>query len=386
VELLKTLKQDKVLKLMKNYFYPVISLASMLAIALGLNSCGGDSQNPAENNIGIKVPFQETIRPVGAGASFPATLYKNWFVLLNQAVPQLQFDYQSVGSGAGIERFTNNIIDFGASDIAMTDEQIARVKRGVLMLPMTAGSIVLAYSLPEVKDLKLSREVYVDIFLGNVTNWNDSKIAKANPGVTLPNRPISVVHRSDGSGTTAVFTSHLNDISPAWKKAIGTGTAVQWPTGKGRFIGGRGNEGVAALVSQTPGSIGFMEYGFATKSNLSMASLENKAGKFVTPSNESGSATLAQVELPPNLRAFITDPPGEGSYPIVTYTWMLLYKKYDNPNLAIAMEAMVQFGLTEGQKQAGQLGFIELPQNVKERIAAAADEITPDFKITLPAK
>jgi phosphate transport system substrate-binding protein len=369
---------------MKNYFYRAISLVSVLAIALGLNSCGGDSQNSAENSIGIKLPFQETIRPVGAGASFPATLYKNWFVLLNQAVPQLQFDFQSVGSGAGIERFTGGIIDFGASDIAMTDEQIAKVKRGVLMLPMTAGSIVLGYNLPEVKDLKLSREVYVNIFLGNITNWNDPKIAKDNPGVTLPNRLIAVVHRSDGSGTTAVFTRHLNDINPAWEKAIGTGTAVQWPTAKGRFIGGRGNEGVAALVSQTPGSIGFMEYGFATKSNLSMASLENKAGKFVAPSNESGSATLAQVELPPNLRAFISDPPGEGSYPIVTYTWMLLFKKYDNPNLAIAMEAMIQFGLTEGQKQAGQLGFIELPQNVKERIAAVADEITPDFKITLP--
>lgn len=371
---------------MKNYSYRVISFVSMLAIALGLNSCGGDSQNPTENDIGIKLPFQDTIRPVGAGASFPATLYKNWFVLLNQAVPQLQFDYQSVGSGAGIERFTNNIIDFGASDIAMTDEQIAKVKRGVLMLPMTAGSIVLGYNLPEVKDLKLSREVYVNIFLGNITNWNDPKIAKDNPGVTLPNQLIAVVHRSDGSGTTAVFTRHLNDINPAWAKAIGTGTAVQWPTAKGRFIGGRGNEGVAALVAQTQGSIGFMEYGFATKSNLSMASLENKAGKFVAPSNESGSATLAQVELPPNLRAFISDPPGEASYPIVTYTWMLLFKKYDNPNLAIAMEAMVQFGLTEGQKQAGQLGFIELPQNVKERIATAADEITPDFKITLPAK
>jgi phosphate transport system substrate-binding protein len=207
---------------MKNYSYRVINFVSMLAIALSLNSCGGDNQNATENNVGIKIPFQETIRPVGAGASFPTTLYKNWFVLLNQAVPQLQFDYQSVGSGAGIERFTNNIIDFGASDIAMTDEQIARVKRGVLMLPMTAGSIVLAYNLPEVKDLQLSREVYVDIFLGNITNWNDSKIAKANPGVTLPNRQIAVVHRSDGSGTTAVFTSHLNDISPDWAKAIGT--------------------------------------------------------------------------------------------------------------------------------------------------------------------
>jgi len=192
-----------------------------------------------------------------------------------------------------------------------------------------------------------------------------------------------VVHRSDGSGTTAVFTNHLSDVSPEWKKTIGAGTAIQWPTNKGSFIGGRGNEGVTALISQTQGSIGFIEYGFARKSNLSMATLENKAGKFVAPNNESGTATLAQVELPENLRAFITDPPGDNSYPIVTYTWMLLYKKYDNPNLAIAMEAMIQFGLTEGQKQAAQLGFIELPPNVRERVAKVADEITPDFQIKL---
>jgi phosphate transport system substrate-binding protein len=368
---------------MKNHAYRALSFLSVLAISLGLTNCGGNQQKASENSLGITLPFPETIRPIGAGASFPAPLYKNWFVLLNNAVPQLQFDFQSVGSGAGIERFTNGVIDFGASDIAMTDEQIAAVSRGVLLLPMTAGSIVLGYNLPGVQDLKLTREVYVDIFLGKITNWNDPKIARANPSLTLPDRPITVVHRSDGSGTTGVFTKHLSSISPEWEKAIGTGTAVEWPTKRGTFIGGRGNEGVAALLAQTQGSIGFLEYGFATKSNLSMAALENKAGKFVAPSNESGSETLAQVELPDNLRAFITDPPGEKSYPIVTYSWMLLYKKYDDPKKAIAMEAMIQFGLTEGQKQASPLGYIELPPNVREKVAAAADTITPDFQIDI---
>jgi len=368
---------------MKNYLSRFICFLLALFMTVGLSNCGGDNQTASENNLGIKLPFQETIRPVGAGASFPAPLYKSWFVALNQAVPQLQFDFQSIGSGAGIERFTTGVIDFGASDIAMTDDQIAKVTRGVLLLPMTAGSIVLTYNLPDVKDLKLSREAYVDIFLGNITNWSDPKIAQSNPGITLPNRPITVVHRSDGSGTTGVFTKHLSEISPAWKKEIGQGTAVQWPAGKGTFVGARGNEGITALVGQTQGSIGFVEFGFASKNNLSMAALENKGGKYIAPSNESGTATLSQVELPENLRAFITDPPGDESYPIVTYTWMLLYKKYDNANLAIALEAMIQFGLTEGQKQAGQLGYIELPQNVREKVAAAADQITPDFQIKL---
>ncbi|MBR8830927.1 MAG: Phosphate-binding protein PstS [Chroococcopsis gigantea SAG 12.99] len=365
---------------MENVLNNSIITALVITSLMGLSACDG---NRGENSLGINLPFKDTIRAVGAGASFPAPLYKNWFVLLNQQVPQLQLDFQSVGSGAGIERLTQGVIDFGASDIAMTDTQIAKVSRGVLMLPMTAGSIVLAYNLPGVKDLKLSREAYVDIFSGKITRWNDPKIALSNPGVNLPDQSISVVHRSDGSGTTSVFTNHLSAISPVWKKDIGAGTAVEWPRNKGTFVGGRGNEGVTSLIAQTAGAIGFLEYGFASKSNLTMASLENKAGKFVAPSGESGSKALAQVQLPENLRAFITDPEGDESYPIVTYTWMLLYKKYDEPNKAIAMEAMIQYGLTEGQVQAKQLGYIPLPDNVKERVAAVADTITPDFKINL---
>jgi phosphate transport system substrate-binding protein len=368
-------------------------------ISLTLASCGGGekaqspsespsaSPNQAEQPQGTMPPitlaFTDNVRANGAGASFPAPLYQNWFVLLSRQVPQLQFNFQSVGSGAGIEQFTSGTVDFGASDIAMTDEQMAKVSRGVLLLPVTAGSIVVAYNLPGVEGLKLSRQNYTDIFSGNITNWNDPKLAESNPDLKLPDRRITVVHRSDGSGTTAVFTKHLSEISPDWKKVIGTGTSVEWPTTKGTFIGGRGNEGVTALIGQTQGSIGFLEFGFANKTKLAMAALENKAGKFVAPNNESGSYTLSQVELPDNLRAFITDPPGEESYPIVTYTWMLLFKKYNNPNKAIAMEAMIQFALNEGQKQAGPLGYIELPTNVRERVAKAADEITPDFQIKL---
>ncbi|MFB2839295.1 phosphate ABC transporter substrate-binding protein PstS [Floridanema evergladense] len=331
------------------------------------------------------LPFEQRMRVNGAGASFPAPLYQGWFRNLSLKEPRLQFNFQSVGSGAGIERFTTGVVDFAASDIGMTDEQIAKINRGVVLLPMTAGSLVLAYNLPGVKNLKLSRQAYVDIFLGKITKWNDPKIAQSNPGVKLPNQNITVVHRSDGSGTTAVFTRHLGEISPEWKKKVGVGTAVQWPSGAGKtFIAGRGNDGVTGLVGQTPGSIGYIEYSFAKKNNLSMAELQNKAGKFVAPSNKSGSETLAQVELPDNLLAFITDPPGAGSYPIVTYTWMLLYKKYDDPNKAIAMEAMVQYCLTDGQKLSPQLGYIQLPSNVIKKVAAAADRLSPDFQITIP--
>ncbi len=364
--------------------FRLMTTSGLLLIAVSLSSCNLDQSSPNEatgNAPPIKLPFQNTMRVNGAGASFPAPLYQNWFVQLNREVPQLQFNFQSVGSGAGIERIIQGVVDFSASDVAMTDEQIAQVRRGGLLLPMTAGSIVLAYNLPGVEDLKLPRSVYVDIFLGNITNWNDPKIAEANTNSDLPAQPITVVHRADGSGTTSIFTQHLSAISPQWKDRVGAGTAVQWPSGRGIFVGARGNEGVTSVINQTRGAIGFIEYGFARKSNLTTASLENQAGKFVAPSNESGSQTLAQVELPENLRAFITDPSGETSYPIVTYTWMLLYKTYDDPNKAIAMEAMIQYGLNQGQATAAQLGYIALPLNVRQSVAAAADEITPDFTI-----
>ncbi|MCU0526029.1 MAG: phosphate ABC transporter substrate-binding protein PstS [Elainella sp. Prado103] len=368
---------------MKKHTTAVLGFLLAFTATISFTACG--STDRPQPTVEINLPFEQTIRANGAGASFPAPLYQNWFRNLNAKEPQLQFNFQSTGSGTGIERFTQGVVDFAASDIAMTDEQIAQVKRGVVLLPMTAGSIVLAYNLPEVKDLKLTREAYIDIFMGKITNWNDPKIAQANPDISLPNQNISVIHRSDGSGTTAVFTQHLSEISPEWKQSIGSATTVQWPSGSGKtFLGGRGNEGVTAIVSQTPGAIGFMEYSFASKANLSMAALENQSGQFITPSNESGSQALAAFELPENLRAFITDPPGDSSYPIVTYTWMLLYKQYDDPNKAIAMEAMVQYGLTDGQKQAPPLGYIELPPNVVKAVATAADQISPDFNITIP--
>jgi len=248
---------------------------------------------------------------------------------------------------------------------------------------VTAGGIVFAFNLPGIDELNLSRDVYVDIALGRITRWNDPRIAEDNPDVDLPDRSITFVHRSDGSGTTGVLTMHLSDISEDWANEVGQGTTVQWGSAGGSFIGSRGNEGVTASVMQTEGAIGYVEYGYATNNNIPMASLENASGEFVFPNNETTSATLANVELPDNLRAFITDPEGENSYPIVTYSWIMVYEEYDDPQVAIAIEAMIQYALTDGQNVAEELGYIALPLNVARRVAEAADQLTDEFSITV---
>ncbi|NES79426.1 MULTISPECIES: phosphate ABC transporter substrate-binding protein PstS [Okeania] len=345
---------------------------SAVALTIGLAACGGGGDTDGTGG-GAQVNL------VGAGASFPAPIYQRWFQDLSQSDPNLQVDYQSVGSGAGVERFTQELVDFGASDVAMTDEEIAQVGRGVILLPMTAGSIVLAYNLPDVSGLKLSREVYVDILLGKITNWNDPKIAAINPDITLPDQTITVVYRSDGSGTTGVFTKHLSAISPEWKEKVGEGKTVQWPVG----IGGAKNDGVTAQIRQSEGAIGYVEYGFAKSAGLNMASLENSSGKYIEPTAESATATLEAVVLPENLRAFITDPEGDNSYPIVTYTWMLAYGQYDDAGKAQGIEKMIEFGLNEGQKISGEIGYIPLPDNVRQKVLETADKISPDYNMTL---
>ena len=309
-------------------------------------------------------------------------IYERWFKDISQKYDNLRVNYQSVGSGAGVRQFIAGTVDFGASDVAMKDEEIAKVERGALLLPMTGGSVVFAYNLPGVEELKLPREVYTNILLGKITKWNDAAITAANPGVNLPDQNIQVVHRSDGSGTTAVLTQHLSAISDDWKNGPGEGKTVSWPTG----IGAKGNEGITAQVKQTPGSIGYVEYGYAKNQGLTAATLENKEGEFVAPSDEAASNALGGIELPENLRAFVTDPEGKESYPIVTYTWILAYKQYDNPAKAKAMEAMIEYGLTEGQKAAPELGYVPLPQSVVDKVAAAADTLSHDYNINVAAK
>lgn len=315
----------------------------------------------------------DTITLNASGATFPAPLYGRWFAEYNKLHPEVRINYQSVGSGQGIKSFTGGLTDFGASDAAMSDAEIAAVKDGgVTLLPMTAGSIVLSYNLPGVTaSIQLPRDVYPAIFLGQITKWNDPKIAAANPGVTLPDLAITVAYRADGSGTTYNFTNHLAAISPDFKAKVGSGKTVKWPAG----VGGKGNEGVAALIKQTPGTIGYVEYGYAQQIKLPMATLQNQAGKFVAPTPESGSTALSLVELPANLRAFVTDPAGDGSYPIVTFTWWLCHTQYTKPGVADAIKGLAAWCLTDGQKLAPDLGYLPLPANVVAKVQDAANQI-----------
>lgn len=356
-------------------------VASALALTFGLISCSGGTNtgtDTAANTTGTtteggtQIAGGQNVRLNGAGASFPAPLYETWFAEYNKQHPNVQISYQSVGSGAGVKQFTEGTVDFGASDVAMKDEEIEKVQRGVLMVPMTAGSIVLAYNLPGVENIKLSRDAYTGILLGKITNWNDPAIAAENPNAQLPDKPITVIHRSDGSGTTGVFTKHLSEVSADWKNGPGEGKTVEWPVG----TGAKGNEGVTELIKQTEGSIGYVEYGYAKNQGLSMASLENKAGKYVEPTPEAASKTLDAVELPENFRAFIADPEGDDSYPIVTYTWLLAYKQYDDPAKAEAVEDMIEWSLNSGQQFSKDLGYIPLPEGVVKKVMPTVEQIS----------
>jgi phosphate transport system substrate-binding protein len=252
---------------------------------------------------------------------------------------------------------------------------MAQVNGGVQLLPMTAGSIVLAYNIPGVPDgLKLSREVYPKIFMGEIKKWNDPLIVKDNPKLKLPDQDITVVRRADSSGTTFVFTQHLSAISEAWKKAIGHGTTVNWPASD-KIVAAPKNDGVTATIKQTPGAIGYIEYGFAKMAKMNVAALQNRAGKFIMANEESERETLARATMPPDLRVWLPDPEGEGSYPIVTYTWMLFRKQNADAKKAEAMRQMVHYCLTEGQKIAGKMGFIPLPPNVVEVVMKASQNI-----------
>lgn len=317
----------------------------------------------------------ESVRLTGSGASFPAPIYLTWFKDFSNNTPGVTVDYQSKGSGAGVQDFLNKTVDFAASDSAMKEEDIAKVAEGVQLLPMTAGEIVLAYNLPgNPQGVKLPRDVYSNIFLGKITQWNDPQIVAANPELKLPDLPITVVVRADSSGTTAVFTKHLSAINAEFNKELGEGNTVNWPASD-RFIKSPKNDGVTATVRQTPGSIGYIEYGFAKLAKVDFAVLQNKAGQYVVPNAESGAEALAAVKMPENLVAWLPDPDGAKSYPITTYTWMIFRKDNGNPAKAKALRDMVEYSLTEGQKIADSMGYIPLPQSVIDQVRKASANI-----------
>jgi phosphate transport system substrate-binding protein len=336
--------------------------------ALGLQLSAA-SPAIAQTSAGGKVVLQ------GAGATFPAPLYKKWIGVFTAQNPDVGVEYKDVGSGEGVQRFLAQTVDFGASDAAMTDEQMARVANGARLVPATAGMVVLAYNLPGVRGaLKLSREVYADIFLRKIVKWNDPQIQALNPDLKLPNRSIVIAARQDRSGTTFALANHLNAISPEWQRGPGVGYSIDW---SGRAMLARGNEGVAGLVKLSEGALGYMEYGFAERLRLPMAQLQNKAGRYVAPSGGSGQAALASGvrQMPDNLRLYLPDPEGEDSYPIVSLTWLLLYERYPDPQKSAALKRFVTWGLSLGQSYGPELGYIALPADVTSRSRAALERI-----------
>jgi phosphate transport system substrate-binding protein len=300
----------------------------------------------------------------GAGATFPAPLYERYAREVRKKHPELKVNYQAIGSGGGIRQTIAGTVDFGASDAAMKDDEIAKVKNGIILVPTAGGAVSVVYNLPGVNKLRLSRKTLPDIFSGKITNWNDQQIKADNPGVNLPNQPIKFVVRADSSGTTFIFTNHLSSINPYFRGRIGANTAPKWTLPN--VLRGKGNPGVAALVSRTPGAIGYVEYDYATKNNLRSAEVQNKKGEFVAPSLAASNAALSTVTFPANYRVFVGDP-AQG-YPIVGLTWMMIYQKYSSPSKADAIKKWINWVLKDGQQFNDDLNYTKIPTDVVNRV------------------
>lgn len=301
-----------------------------------------------------------------AGATFPAPIYQKWFGDYHTAHPEVQINYQSIGSGAGIQQLTAGTVDFGASDMPMTDEQLSKIKVHTLHFPTVAGGVVPTYNIPGATlDLKFSGETLADIYLGKVKKWNDAAIAKENPGAKLPSEDIVVVHRSDGSGTSFVWTDYLSKISPEWKSKVGANSSVSWPVG----LGGKGNEGVAGAVKQTPYSIGYVELLYAVQNKMPFGAVKNAAGNYVKASLESVTEAVAGAAktIPEDFRVSITNAPGKNTYPISSFTYLLIPTQLPDAKKAATIKAFLQWMLTTGQKSAGSLDYAPLPKEVVAR-------------------
>jgi phosphate transport system substrate-binding protein len=305
----------------------------------------------------------QTVKIDGAGATFPNPIYTKWFAEYNKLHANVEINYQSIGSGGGIRQLTNQTVFFGATDGPMTKEQLDGAPGKVLHLPTVLGGVVPVYNIPGFDgELKFSGDVLAKIIMGTITKWNDPALAKDNPGVNLPASDITVVHRADGSGTTYIFVDYLSKVSPEFKSKVGVATSVSWPTG----VGGKGNEGVAGLVKQTPGSIGYVELIYAIQNKIPYGSVKNTAGEFVKSSLESvtKAASAAATQMPPDFRVSITNAPGNGVYPISSFTWLLLYESPKDKTKAKIMVDFMQWALTDGQKFANELGYAPLPDGV----------------------
>jgi phosphate transport system substrate-binding protein len=307
----------------------------------------------------------------GAGATFPNPIYQKWFSEYNKAHPNVEINYQSIGSGGGIQQVTKETVFFGASDATMTDEQLKSAPGHLMHFPTVLGAVVPVYNVPGATDLKFNGPMLADIYLGKITKWNDPAIAKLNPGVKLPTTDITVVHRAEGSGTTFIFVDYLSKVSPEFKTKVGVNASVNWPAG----VGGRGNEGVSGLVSQTPGSIGYVELIYAIQNKIAYGSVQNAGGEFIKASVDAvtKAAAGASANMPADFRVSITNAPGQGVYPISSFTWILLYEDAKDKGQARTMVDFMKWALSDGQKYCADLGYAPLPASVvKMELAALA--------------
>jgi phosphate transport system substrate-binding protein len=375
-------------------------LAPVLCLALTLG-CGGSS-GPAPQGEGTpadqakaaapdkgeaapaaKPPAPENIDLQGAGATFPFPLYSKWVSEYQKVDPRVRINYQSIGSGGGIRQITAKTVDFGASDAPMNAEELAKMPGPVVHIPTTLGAVVVAYNLPGVSELKLSPEVLTGVFLGDIKTWNDKKLAALNPGVKLPKDPIAVAYRSDGSGTTAVFTEYLSKVSPSWKTKVGAGKSVKFPVG----MGAKGNEGVAGQLKTSPGTIGYVELAYAKQTNLTYASIRNQAGKFVAPALEGISAAAASVvaSMPDDLRVSIVDAPGEATYPISAFTYVLLYQDQADATKGKALAQFLWWAVHEGESFGPALSYAPLPPEVVTKVEAKLRALRAGGQALLPS-
>jgi phosphate transport system substrate-binding protein len=307
----------------------------------------------------------------GAGATFPYPIYSKWFDAYTKVDPSVRFNYQSIGSGGGQKQIMAQTVDFGASDGPMSDDNLSKAPGKLLHIPTVAGADVVAYNLPGNPALKLDADTIAGIFLGEIKKWNDPKIVALNSGVALPDQEIVVVHRSDGSGTTYIWTDYLSKISPEWKSKVGTNTSVNWPTG----IGGKGNEGVAGQIKQTPGALGYVELIYAIQNKMPYADVKNAAGKFVKASLESITAAMATAQIPDDFRFSITNASGDAAYPICGATWLLVYEQQQDATKGKKLVEFLKWAQKDGEKMAKDLDYAPLPESLQARVLKRIEEI-----------
>ena len=333
---------------------------TFVAVALTV-ACGGGGSGPVRPPSEASTTGTSQIN--GAGATFPYPIYSKWFSEYNKLHSNVQINYQSIGSGGGIRQLTERTVFFGASDQPMSDEMLAKAPGAILHFPTVLGAVVPIYNVEGLNtQIKFTGQVLADIFLGKITKWNDPAIAKLNPGVSLPSIAITVAHRSDGSGTTFVFADYLSKISPEWKQKVGANSSLNWPVG----VGGKGNEGVAGLVSQTPGSLGYVELVYALQNKISYGAVQNQSGEFIVPDVTSVTAAAAGAlsTMPKDFRVSVTDSPGKGAYPISSFTWILLYEDPQDKNQSKVMIDFMKWALNDGQAMAATLGYARLPEQL----------------------